>query len=97
MNPLRDRLNATAQSLTALSAQKSAGAAAWERDMGPVRDAIVEALQQGDVQALRGLRAMLPTLLKDVSRKPALADYLAWQMGKAFLDGMQAGNKGGAA
>ncbi len=63
-------------------------AAAFERDMQPVRDAIAGALQAGDLDALRGLRAMLPTLLADVNASPELADVLAFHLGKAVLEAM---------
>jgi ribosomal protein S1 len=65
-------------------------AAAFEADMKPVRDAIVSALKAGDAEALKGLRAMLPHLLSDVNKSPALADHLAHQLGKAFLGGLAA-------
>jgi hypothetical protein len=64
--------------------------AAFERDMRPVAGAVVSALEAGDVEALKGLRAILPHLLKDVNRSPALADLLAHQLGKSFLEGLNA-------
>jgi hypothetical protein len=64
-------------------------AAGFERDMAPVRDAIVEALEAGDLEALRGLRAMIPGLLEDVNKSPELADLLAAQLGKAVLAGIK--------
>lgn len=64
---------------------------AFERDMRPVVGAIVSALEAGDVEALRGLRALLPHLLADVNSEPALADLLAHQLGKAFVAGLNAG------
>lgn len=64
--------------------------AAFEKDMEPIREAIVGALQDGDVKALKGLRAMLPELLSEVNESPALADALAHSLGKAFLEGIKA-------
>lgn len=64
--------------------------AAFESDMRPVREAIVSALVAGDVEALRGLRALLPHLLAEVNESPALADLLAHQLGKSFLAGLKA-------
>ena len=64
--------------------------AAFERDMRPVVGAVVSALEAGDVEALKGLRALLPHLLADVNRAPALADLLAHQLGKSFLEGLNA-------
>lgn len=64
---------------------------AFHRDMRPVCGAVVSALEAGDIEALRGLRAMLPHLLADVNREPALADLLAHQLGKSFLAGLNAG------
>jgi len=65
-------------------------AAAFERDMQPVCTAIVSALQSGDVEALRGLRALLPHLLAEVNESPELADVLAFHLGKSVLDGIHA-------
>ena len=65
-------------------------AAAFEKDMHPVCMAVVSALEDGDIEALRGLRALLPHLLADVNRESALADLLAHQLGKSFLDGLNA-------
>ncbi len=67
-----------------------AAAKAFENDMQPVRDAIVSALEDGDMEALKGLRALLPHLLADVNSQPALADLLAHQLGKSFLEGLNA-------
>ena len=64
--------------------------AAFESDMQPVCGAVVSALHAGDIEALRGLRALLPHLLADVNREPALADLLAHQLGKSFLTGLNA-------
>ena len=65
-------------------------AAAFEADMRPVREAIVSALEAGDMEALRGLRALLPHLLAEVNQEPALADLLAHQLGKSLLAGLRA-------
>jgi len=65
-------------------------AKAFESDMQPVCTAIVSALEDGDIEALKGLRALLPHLLSDVNRAPALADLLAHQLGKSFLEGLNA-------
>ncbi len=64
--------------------------AAFQRDMRPVCGAIVSALEAGDVEALKGLRALLPHLLAEVNKAPALADLLAHQLGKSLLEGLNA-------
>jgi len=69
---------------------KKQAAAAFEKDMQPVCNAVVAALHAGDLKALQGLRALLPHLLEEVNRAPALADLLAHQLGKALLDGLNA-------
>jgi len=58
--------------------------------MQPVCGAVVSALHAGDIEALQGLRAMLPHYLAEVNREPALADLLAHQLGKSFLEGLNA-------
>ena len=63
---------------------------AFEADMRPVCKAIVSSLQAGDMEAMRGLRAMLPHLLAEVNREPALAEALAFQLGKSLVQGMTA-------
>lgn len=63
---------------------------AFHDDMRPVREAIVSALEAGDMEALRGLRALLPHLLAEVNRSPALADLLAHELGKSLLAGLNA-------
>ncbi len=82
--------------LAALAARESGAdaetatlAEAFERDMQPVRRALAEAVQEGDIDALRGLRALLPHLLAEVMRSPELAVLLAWHVGKAVLVGMR--------
>jgi len=63
-------------------------AAAFERDMKPVCNAVVGALKAGDVKALQGLRALLPHLLEEVNQSPELADLLAHQLGKSLVQGL---------
>ena len=60
---------------------------AFERGLLPVREAIVEALQFGGIEAMRGLRAMLPGLLGEVNAEPALAEVLALHVGRAVIEG----------
>lgn len=64
-------------------------AAAFERDMEPIRDAIVHALVAGDLAAIRGLRLMLPALLREVNADPVLTDVFAHQVGKTFIEVLQ--------
>ena len=104
MSPLRDSLRMAAQARDAREARAILATAldgadqtdradlkaAFESDMRPVCGAVVSALEAGDVEALRGLRALLPHLLADVNREPALADLLAHQLGKSFLEGLNA-------
>lgn len=67
---------------------RAAAAAAFEADMVPVRDAIAEALEGGDMDSLRGLRAMLPHLLAEVNAEPALAEELTAMIGREVVLGM---------
>lgn len=76
---------------TANAADLRAAEAAFERDMRPVREAIISALEAGDMEAMKGLRALLPHLLAEVNRSPELADVLAFQIGKAFVAGLTDG------
>jgi hypothetical protein len=64
-------------------------ALAFESDMQPVCNALVAALQTNDIAALKGLRAMLPHLLKQVNTSPELSDLLAHQLGKTLLEGFE--------
>jgi hypothetical protein len=70
--------------------------AAFEKDMRPVVEALETALRANDLAALKGLRAMLEPLLREVNRAPALADLLALQLGTAFLEGFTAKDAEGA-
>ena len=82
---------AEAEALIAeISNPKSQISNAFEADMRPVCKAIVSSLQAGDMEAMRGLRAMLPHLLAEVNREPALAEALAFQLGKSLVQGMTA-------
>lgn len=67
---------------------KERAATAFARDMQPVVSALASALHANDLEALKGLRALLPGLLREVNRAPALADLLALQLGAAFLEGL---------
>lgn len=87
---LLEELSATANAAPDIADFKRRAAATWERDMRPVREAIVKALRDGDMAALRGLRALLPTLLHEVNQQPLLADLLAMQLGQDVLAGMKA-------
>jgi len=66
----------------------SEAAAAFERDMAPVKGANVGALKAGDMEAMRGLRGLLPHLLADVNARPELAEVLAYQLGRALVEGL---------
>jgi len=77
-----------ARALDPSDAGLQAAASAFERDMRPVRAAIISALEDGDVVALKGLRAILPHLLAEVNKDPELADVLALQIGKSFVEGL---------
>lgn len=57
-------------------------ALAWERDMLPVRDALVAAVHAGDLDSLRELKERLPDLLDQVNEDPALAGVLHQQLFK---------------
>ena len=74
------------------SALHAAGRA-FEKGTQPVCTAIVSALQAGDMEALKGLRALLPHLLEDVNAEPVLGDVLAHQVGKAVMEGLNSGAK----
>ena len=93
---LRNRIAAVSKSLRNTQIQsapvsfKEQAATAFESDMQPVCNAIVGALNANDMDALKGLRALLPHLLEEVNQAPALADVLAHQLGKSLLDGLNA-------
>lgn len=78
-----------------LKANAEAAAAAFEADMRPVREAIIAALDDGDMESLRGLRALLPHLLSEVNEQPGLADVLAHQLGAEFLAGFSGSAESG--
>lgn len=63
-------------------------AAAFQQDMQPVCEAIAAALHAGDLGALRGLRALLSSMLAPVHAQPALADLLAHQLGQTLIETM---------
>lgn len=68
---------------------KQRAADAFEADMRPVCLALAGALHANDLAALKGLQALLPGLLREVNKAPALADLLALQLGQTFLDAMK--------
>ena len=82
---LKRTQNAAPESLADL---KERARAAFEEDMQPVVTALASALHTNDLAALKGLQALLPGLLREVNRAPALADLLALQLGTAFLEGL---------
>lgn len=59
-------------------------AAAWESDMRPVRDALVAALQTGDLAALGEFRRRCPDLLEQINEQPALGAVLHRQLLRVF-------------
>jgi hypothetical protein len=61
-------------------------AQAWEGDMQGVRIAIAAALHDGGTEALAHLRKMLPFLMREANRKPALGAALARAMSAAIAD-----------
>jgi hypothetical protein len=61
-------------------------AKSWEDDMQGVRSAIATALHDGSTEALGHLRKMLPFLLREANRKPALGAELARAMAAAVAD-----------
>jgi len=89
---LLEEVEATANAARFLAEDQELRAAAesFEADMMPVRKAIIAALMAGDIEGLKGLKALLPHLLADVNESPALADLLAHQMGKALVEGLTA-------
>jgi hypothetical protein len=68
---------------------KARASKAFERDMQPICDALAGALRENDLAALKGLQALLPQLLAEVNKAPALADLLAIQLGQTFLEGLR--------
>lgn len=77
-----------ARDLEETQAGKPVLLSAFESDMQPVCKAIVSALKSGDMEAMRGLRAMLPHLLAEVNAEPALAEALSNQLGRALVAGL---------
>ncbi len=67
---------------------KSKADEAFKEDMQPLCKGIAAALHAGDLAALRGLRALLPHYLEQMSDAPALADLLALQLGSEIIVGM---------
>jgi hypothetical protein len=63
-----------------LEGWKQLAAEAWEHDMLPARTALAAALQHGGQEVLRGLRHLLPALLRGINRAPAFAGALAQAM-----------------
>ena len=82
----RDAVNAEPESLEEFTKR---AAAAFEKDMQPVCSAIVAALKDNDVEALKGLQALLAPLLREVGRTPSLSDLLSLQLGAEILAGMR--------
>lgn len=89
-NRAKSLLNAMREESSSTEADLKAAVAAFQSDMQPVVTAIVSALHAGDMNALKGLRALLPHLLAEVNASPALADVLAHQVGKSLLTGLTA-------
>ncbi len=81
-------LTANASEPETLEAFTRRAGAAFEEAMQPVRTAIVSALHEGDVAALKGFRALLPALLAEVNADPTLEDLLAYQLGAEVLKAM---------
>lgn len=71
-------------------------AGAWEEDMQPARIAIVAAMHSGDERSLKGLRHLLPGLLRQVNEVPNLASFasvLDEAMRSAFLAVFESGGE----
>jgi hypothetical protein len=83
------------QSATLTSQLSERAAAAFERDMQGVRNAIAAALHDGGAEALRGLRAMLPGFLRAMNQAPVFADALLRAMAQEFFAGFQAAIQAG--
>ncbi len=62
-------------------------AEAFEKDLQPVGNALAAALHAGTDDALRGLVHLLPGLLREVNRAPALVPVLISGLGSALLAG----------
>ena len=98
MSPLKNRIQEAIDDLSAdrpnqddhIRQSGIGPAAAFERDMQPVCKAVADALQAGDMDALRGLRGLFPHLLREVNAAPELADVLAHQLGAEILKGFTA-------
>lgn len=69
-----------------LAAEKGQIAAAWEGDMQPVASAIAAALHAESIEALAGLRHLLPGLQREVSRRTGFAGALARAMGRELFN-----------
>lgn len=82
--------SATDPSADGLNTENSAAeaAAAFEGDMRPVVGAIVSAIEAGDLEAFRGLRAMLPHLLAEVNESAGLQEALGRVLGEALVEGL---------
>ena len=71
-----------------LSELKAEIAAEWEADLQPVRTALAAALHAGSLDALAGLRHLLPGLLREVNASPRFVRSLAAAMTSAAHGGM---------
>lgn len=79
---------------TANAAEHEQVAAAFEADMRPVAVAVVDALREGDTDALRGLRAMLPGLLGTALGNGALEEEMCRMIGQEVAKGLTRRHEG---
>lgn len=77
----------TANADDPFAAWKARAASAWQHDMQPARDAIAAALHADSEAALQGLRHLLPGLLKEANRDPALAGVVEDGLLQGFFSG----------
>ncbi|HEX4085917.1 MAG TPA: hypothetical protein VHY22_13470 [Chthoniobacteraceae bacterium] len=91
-----DQLEAGRRTANAEIGDPREAAAAFERDMAPICEAVAGAIRAGDLAAFAGLKGMFARLLAEANAEPALAGVLQRQIGAALLDGLT-GTKGGTA
>ena len=70
-------------------AEEAEAAAAFERDMAPICEAVATAIRTKDRAAFEGLKAMFAPMLADANEQPALAEILRKQIGAALLSGLR--------
>jgi hypothetical protein len=84
---IRNRAAALLGETQASKAEQEA-AKAFTDGIRPVCDAVMAAIEAGDLAAFKGLRAMFAPMLVEINQEPELADILQREMGAALVEGI---------